>query len=447
MPELEHLAQRIVAGARDGEQVEAYVSWTRDTHVRAFEGGIESLSSAESTGVGVRVVAGHRQGFAYVGSLDEPSAREALAEARDNASFATEDEFAGLAEPDGVTAEALDLWRDELADFPADEKTAIALDLERRARAADPRIRQVIEADYGDSAAEFAIASSTGVAAAGRRTRCFVSADVIADDGTGSQSGSGYSVGRAPSELDVESAARDAADRAVRLLGASKPPSAQVTVVLDPRVTSILLSVLGSALSGEEVAKGRSLFAGRVGEMVASSSLVLVEDPTNALAYGAAPFDSEGLACRRNHLVDDGRLTGFLYDTRAGRLAGTSSTASAVRAGFKSTPGVGARALAVRPGELSPEDVLRQVGEGLFVQSVSGVHSGVNRVSGDFSVGADGLLIQGGALAGPVREITVASTIQKMLQQLVAIGSDLEWRPSNACGLTLAIGGMSMSGA
>jgi PmbA protein len=446
VPDLLSTARRIAAAAGADEQIEAYVSWGRDTHVRAYDGSIESLSSAETTGVGVRVVVGKRQGFAYVGSLEGDGPQEALAEARDNASFATEDEHVGLAVPDAVDPVDLDLWRDELVAASVAAKTELALDLEKRARSADSRLRSVVEADYADAAIEFAIAASTGIEATGRRTRCHVATEVIANDGRGDQSGYGYSVGRAPSELDLDDAAQKAAVRATRLLGATKPASRTLTVVLDPRVTATLLGVLASTLSGEEVAKGRSLFAGRVGEEVGSPALHLVDDPTDQEALGAARVDSEGLACRRNVLIDGGRLTGYLYDTYAGRLAGVPSTASAVRAGFKSTPGVGARALALRPGDHDQDAILRQVADGLYVQHVKGVHSGVNTVSGDFSVGAEGLLIRGGTFAEPVREITVASTIQRMLQHVILIGSDLEWLAGNACGLTIAIGDMSMGG-
>jgi PmbA protein len=440
------IARRIAGAAGDGEQVEAYVGWARDTHVRVYEGDVESLSSAESSGIGVRVVHKGRQGFACVGSLEDADARGALAEARDNASFASADDHAGLAVPDGVAPADLDLWRDSLVSFTTEAKIALAVDLDRRTRAADSRVRQVPEADYGDGAKESAIATSTGIETTGRRTGCHLSTQAIAGEGDETQTGSGYSVSRSPEELDPARAALDASVRAVRMLGATKPKSAHVTVVLDRRVTASLLSILARPLSGEDVAKGRSLFAGRLGEQVAVPALTFVEDPTNEHAFGAARYDAEGLACRRVPLIDRGRLTGFLYDTYGGRLAGAGSTASAVRGGFKSTPGVGARALSIVPGASDEEEILRQVGEGLFVQSVSGIHSGVNAISGDFSVGAVGLRIRDGALADPVREITIASTIQRMLHHVVGIGSDLEWMPGNSCGVTLAISDVAMSG-
>ena len=124
------------------------------------------------------------------------------------------------------------------------------------------------------------------------------------------------------------------------MLGARKPKSGQITVVLENRVAASLLSVLGGTLSGEAVLKGRSLFADRVGEPVAAGAVTLVDDPTDPRAYGATVYDAEGLACRRNELIRDGVLQGFLYDTYAARRAGVASTGSAVRGGFKSGPGV-----------------------------------------------------------------------------------------------------------
>jgi PmbA protein len=445
--ELLDLAQKIASWARPGEEVEAFASWQRETEVRAYGGEVESLSSAESAGVGVRVVAQARQGFAYVGNLDESLAREALAEARDNASFATPDANVGLASPDGIAPTSLELWDDSLGAMATEEKVALALELESQVRAGDPRIREVVSADYGDDQSEVAIASSMGISAASRSTTCYLVVYAVAGEGDDTQTGGGYSVCRAPGELEIEKASRDAVERATRMLGATKPPSGRVTAVFDREVTAALLSVLAGTLSGEEVAKGRSLFAGRLGEQVASEAVTFVEDPTNGFAFGASRYDAEGLACRRVPLIDKGRLVAYLYDTYSARLAGARSTASAVRAGFKSTPGVGALALSLTPGDLDQAGVIRAVGEGLFIQDVSGIHSGVNPVSGDFSVGAEGLLIRRGELAQPVREITIASTIQSLLQGIEVVGGDIEWLPSAAAGLTIAIGDVAMSGS
>jgi PmbA protein len=441
------LVSRIADQARPGEELEVYASRGVETDVRAYDGEVEQLASASSAGVGIRVVSAQRQGFAYAGTLDESVIAETLAEARDNATFATPDDHLGLARPDAVAPASLDLWDDALISLPTRAKVDMALELERRVRGGDPRVRQVDAADYGDMAAEAAIATSTGITATARRTICSLSVSAIAGEGLDSQTGMGFSAGRGPADVDADRAATDAIERATRMLGATKVKSGRGVVVLDTRVTSTLLSIVSSALSGEAVTKGRSIFAGRVGEEMACPLVTLVDDPTDARAFGASTHDAEGLACRRNVLIDAGVLKGFVFDTTAARRAGTTSTASAVRGGYATTPVAGCRALLLAPGSLGADEIIAQVGEGFFVQSVTGVHSGVNPVSGDFSVGAEGLMIRDGALAEPVREGTIASTLQRMLQSILYVGGDVEWLPGLAAGQTLAVGDMVLSGA
>jgi PmbA protein len=444
--ELVDLAAKVAGWANEQESVEVYVSRGRDTEVRVYEGEVESLSSATSAGAGIRVVSEGRQGFACAGILTEGVLAETLGEARSNAEFSSPEAWVGLPMLDGSAPAPLELWRDELAAWPTQRKVDAALDLERVVRDRDKRIRQVEWARWADSSREMAIASSLGVLASDRSTTCYLSTMAVAGEGAESKVAHGYTVGRSPSELVPAKAADDAVSRAVRMLGATKPGSSYVPVVLEPRVSAQLLSLLGSVLSGERVLKGTSLFSDRLGQTVAAPALTLIDDPTLPAAWGASAFDDEGLACRRNVMIEAGVLSCFLYDSTSARRAGTTSTASAVRAGYRSAPGVGARAAHLLPGELSPEGVLAHVGDGLLVQSVTGLHSGVNLVSGDFSVGAEGLLVRGGELAGPVRELTIASSIQRMLLGITVVGNDLEWLPSRAAGVTLAISEMSMSG-
>lgn len=444
--ELLQIGDRIVAQARTGEQVEVVVGRSSSTEVRVYEGAVEQLSSATSAGIGVRVIADHRQGFAYAGSLDPEVLADTLAEARDNATFATPDEWLGLAEPDGVAVPELDLYREGLAEIATEAKIDLAVELERAVRASDRRITGIDAADYADGVSEGAVVTTSGIRTASRDSSCYVSVSCVAQDGDDTQTGFGFAVGRLPGDLDLEAAAGDAGRRATRLLGATQPQSGRVTVVFDPYVTAQFLGIIGSTLSGESVLKGRSLFADRLGDEVAAATFTLVDDATNPLAYSASETDGEGLASRRNVLVAAGRLQLFVQNAYSARRSGTTSTANAVR-GFSSTPGVGCRALSLAPGSQTQPELLAAVGDGVLISSVSGLHSGVNPVSGDFSTGAEGLRITGGALGEPLREFTVASTLQRMLADVVAVGSDLEWLPMRSAGVSLVVRDVTVSGA
>ena len=440
------VVERVVGWAGSGFDVEAFAASETETEVRAYQGEVESLTAASSTGVGIRVVRDGRQGFAYAAALDDETLRETFDEAVDNARFGSVDEFAGVAAPDGVEPASLDLYRSELTEFPTEDKIALALELEQVTVAADPRVTAVESADYADSVYESAVATTQGVAATSRETGCYLAVYSLASDGDETQTGFGFSVGRHPGELSAQTAGTDSAERATRLLGATKAPSKRLTVVLDPYVTAQLLGIVGSTLSGEAVLKGRSLFADRLNEAVGASCVTLVDDATDPAAFTASAIDAEGLATRRVPLIADGVLQAFLYDTYTARWAGVSSTGSAVRGGFKGSPGVGAHALRLAPGARSQAEIISGVDDGLLVQGVTGLHSGVNPVSGDFSAGAEGLRIRNGETAEPVREVTIASTIQRLLMDVTEVGSDLEWLPMSAAGVTLAIGEVTMSG-
>jgi len=432
--------------ARPGEQVEAYVGRDLSTDVRIYDGEVEHFVSAQSEGIGIRVIRNGRTGTSSCGSLDPREIAEVLEEARDNLVYGEPDEWSGLAVPDGVDVVPQNLWNDALAALDTARKIELAKELERLTLARDPRIR-VDDSNYSDSFSEAAVATTTGIRVSGRENGCYVSVGTMADDGDETQTGFGFSVGRDAEGLDLDKAALEAVERATRLLGATKPATRRVTVVLDPYVTAQFLGIIGGTLNGDSVVKGRSLFAQRIGEQVATPLLTLVDDPTNPLAFTATDIDGEGLAARRNALIEHGVLERFVQSSYSARRMGVSTTGNGIRGGFGSVPSAGCLALQILPGERAQQDIIADISDGILIQQVQGIHSGVNPVSGDFSTGAAGLVIRNGQVAEPVREFTIASTLQRMLLDIAEVGGDLEWLPMRATGVSLVIHDVTMSGA
>lgn len=211
-------------------------------------------------------------------------------------------------------------------------------------------------------------------------------------------------------------------------------------------MASQFIGLVVEMLAGDVVIRGRSPFAHRRGESIAASGVTLYDDPTNQLAPTASEVDGEGLACRRVPLIETGTLVGFMHNAYSARCAGVSSTGSAQRSSLQSPPSVGAFVATIAPGDSSAAEILASVGDGLLVRELAGLHSGVNTVSGDLSVGVEGRMIRGGELAEPVAEVTIASTIQRMLTGITHIGSDLTFFPWESTGVTLAISDMALSG-
>ena len=445
-PESTRLARRLVALGQPGEQIEVCAGSAVRTEVRVHGGEVESLTVAESRGVGVRVVVDGREGFAHAGSFDRDVVDDLVAEARDNAAFAEPDDRVGLATPDGVEADAIDPWDDRIEATSVDDKLELALALERATTGADPRVRGVRTSIYADTRAESAIVSSEGIDGWDRGASCSVATSALIDDPDGStRTGAAFDAGAAPQELDVDEVARLAVERGVQLIGAGPPTTGRPTVVLEPRFAATVLGIVAGMLSGERVVKGRTPFADRVGDDVAASILTMFDDATDPESLSASAFDGEGIACRRVPLVSAGRLDGFLHDSRSARGLDTVTTGSALR-GIRGTPSPGHRSLSVLPGDGDLESFIAGIDDGLLVASLQGLHSGVNAVSGDLSVGVEGVVIRNGQLAEPIREGTLAGAIPRLLLDIAAVGADLERLPGGSLVPTLVLEGLTLGG-
>jgi PmbA protein len=220
-------------------------------------------------------------------------------------------------------------------------------------------------------------------------------------------------------------------------------------VVLDPYVSASFASIIGGMLSARAVQRGRSLFADKEGEQVADPVVRLVDDGLEVEGLAAAPFDGEGVAQQRTELIDEGRLEAFLFDRYTADVAGRRSTGNGTRGSYRTPPSVGATNLMLGTGAAGNEELIRTAGEGLYVMDVTGLHSGVNPVSGTFSVGASGRLIENGALGAPARELTLASDLLSMLLAVAAVGADARWLPfgGSVKAPPVLIGEMTVGGA
>ncbi len=446
--ELLSIANELVGRAEPGEQIEVAVSQGTSTSVKVYDGEVESFTSAQNQGVGIRLIVEGREGFASAGTLDPAVLSTMLAEARDNAIFSEPDEFAGVAEADGVAAVDIDLWSDAVLELPTQDKIDLAIELERRVRDGDQRITGVRTASYGDSSGAFALASTSGITACTRATSASLGVQALADDADGrTQTGYAYDAARSPERLDLSMVVDRAVSQAVDLLGAEKPATSKVDLVLEPRLAATVLGLVSGTLTSDRVLKKRSPFADRLGETIASPLITIFDDATDPDSLGADSHDGEGLACRPVPLVTNGQLDGFLYDAYNARKAGVASTGSAVR-GTRGLPGPGIHALHIGAGSSgSLDDLIAGVELGVMVFSLTGLHSGVNPVSGDFSVGVEGRMIRNGALAEPISECTVGSTLQRLLLDVTHVGSDLTHLPSGVSTPSIVVGDVMMSGA
>lgn len=441
------LLDRVLERANGAESVEVFAVDQTETTIKAYDGEVESLSSARTRGVGIRVIDQGRVGYAYSADTSDEALAETLSEARINASVASADDANVLAAPQEAPPLEEDVWDPAFSEVSPEQKVDIALRLEAAARSGQD-VRGVDSAIYGDADATAAIASTTGVRGSYRRCDAYVMVEVLAERDGATTAAYGLDMGRVGPALDVEAAAREAVDRARLILGGRKPASGQMPVLLDPYATASFLGVLAGALTAESVQKGRSLFAGKIGAEIGPAHLTLVDDGRLTNGPGTSPWDGEGVPSGRTPLIEGGVLRGWLHNVYTATKDGTQPTGNASRAGFKAAPGITPTNLFLEPGTEDRDALLRRAGTGFYCQQVLGVHSGANPISGEFSVGAAGVMVRDGVFAEPVREATIAGTIPQMLANIVAVGSDLRFLPfgGGMGGVTLLIDGMTLAG-
>jgi PmbA protein len=447
--ELEAVAERAVAAAVDAgaSEADAWAEESTSRQIRVYEGGVESLTDAGGRGVGVRAFIDGRWGHAYGTDLSERGVAEVARAAHGAAEIADKDEHAGLPDESGVTP-VEGLSSPAFGNWSTERKVELALAVERIARAR-PGVSQVEDTVYGDAEGRAALANTRGFAAAYESTAAWAWSSAFAGEGSDLMTGLGVGLGRDPGALDPEAVGGEAAERALALTGARQPASRRCPVVLDAFVAASFLGLIGGTLSADAVQRGRSLFAGREADTVATEALRLADDATDPEGPSSAPFDGEGSPTRRTALIEGGRLATFLFDWRTARKARRETTGNATRGSYRSPPSVGTTNLLIEPGDADLEELLRQAGDGLYVTDVTGLHSGVNPVSGTFSVGATGRLVEGGELAAPVRELTIASDLVSMLRDVRGVGSSARWVPfgGSVKAAPLLIGEMAVSGS
>lgn len=438
--------EAVLARAGRGVAVEAYGEEVVSRRVKVYGGEVEQFTAARRRGVGVRVFRDGAMGFAHTSDLSPHGLAEVVERALACAAASDPDPFAGLPEAAGEPA-PVQPFDARLAAVDDARRIDFARELEAAALAADPRVRTVEDALYADADAGLFLLNSAGVRRSCRVTQCSCYVYVLAEQDGQVETGHSFALGRTIEDMDPVAVAREGAARACRLLGARKCASMKVPVVLDPFVAAAVVRVVAATLTADAVQKGRSLFAGREGQRVASEVLSLVDDATLPDGPESVPFDGEGVPTRRTPLIEDGVLRGFLYDTYTARRAGRTSTGNGFRASHASVPGVRPSNLVVGGPATPAAGLVAGLDRGVLVCDVVGVHSGANPVSGQFSVGMSGVLVERGELTRPVREVTLAGDLLGMLAGVRALGDDARWVPEGSV-LTpsLLVEGMAVGG-
>ncbi len=405
-------------------------------------GALEDVEHSESEHIGLRVFAGG--GSASIGSTDlgDAALDELASRAVAMARLAPPDRFAGLADPDLLLRSAApDLDLDDGGEAEPQALRRLAETVEAAALA----VPGVTNSNGGSASAGrsvFALATSHGFAGAYAASSYGLSASVLAGEAATMQRDYAWRSTRHAADLPgAEAIGREAGERAVRRVNPGRMRSGPCSVVFDPRVGGSLVGHLIAAMTGSAIARRASFLLDRDGAQLFDSAITITDDPHTARGLRSRPFDGEGLPTRTTHLVEGGRLTGWLMDCAAARQLQLTPGGHAGRGG-SGAPHVTTGNVHIAPGSLSAAALIADIGEGVYITELIG--SGVNGVTGDYSRGASGYRISGGVIGEPVAEFTIAGNLIDMFAALTA-ASDLE-RIHGIDVPTLRIDGMTVAG-
>jgi PmbA protein len=446
--ELKDVAQDLVRGAMAGgaTAAECVIREGDEFSTLVRLGQVETLKESGSKAVGVRVFFGRRSASTYSSDFSREGLDRMLNSALALAKITSEDPFAGIPDASqlGAIEGDLDLYSADVYSLRGEERINYARRAEKAALDYDPRIKNSEGGSFDAATGHKILANSHGFLGEYRRSYCSVAAVPIAQSENGAmQRDYWFSVARSLSRLESpEEVGTIAAQRTIRRLGARKAKTAHVPIVLDPLVATSILGHIFEGVNGDSVYRGASFLAGKLGEKVASDNVNVIDDGTMPGGFGTSPFDGEGIPTRRTVVIENGVLKSYLLNTYTAKKLGLQTTANASR-GLAGTPGIGPGNYFLQPGAKTPQQLIGEIKEGLYVTEFLG--HGANLVTGDYSRGASGLRISGGELTYPVEEITVAGNLKEMFFNISEIANDLEFRGAVACP-TIRIDGLTVGG-
>jgi PmbA protein len=424
------LAQDIAQkAAQDGAEAEVFITDSQETSIQVEGGNVEKLSQSGSRGMGVRVIKAGKTGYAYTSDFSDASIEQTWQTAVELADVATADDYRKLPEPQAISDEDLKIYDPALAEISVEAKIDFAKRVERAALDYDERIFLTNRCTYADAIEYTYLANSKGFAGSYGRTGAYSFLVAIARDEAGNMvNTTGFGVATSFDQLDAEAIGKEAGRKAISILNGKPVPTQKATVVLDHFVGAQILSAYAQALSAENWQRSRSFLMGKMGQEVGSSMVTLMDNGRLEGGFASTPFDDEGVPTKATRLIDEGVLQNLMYDSYTAAKEGKFSTGNAGRSGHTSLPSLSPSNFYMQPGHKTPEEIIKGVDKGLYVISVMQT-GGINPVTGDCSMSANGIWIEDGELKQAVGGVTIATTLGDLLQNISDVGSDLRQIP------------------
>jgi PmbA protein len=429
--------QAMKAGA---DAADAFITDSQNVEIYTSNRSVESVNASSDAGVGIRILKDQKMIFASNNDLSKDAIKEMIADLMKKVPFHTPDEFNviyakefGVLEGEWSSYKDLLSYDPKITEIPVEDKITKAVMLETSGLDHSPKIAGSMLVIYQDQASIAYLANSNGISGWFPSGICGGVAMLSAADGDERQSGTHVQVGVKYEDLDPTQVGKKAAEKAVQMLGAKPIKSCEVPMVVSPDIGVDLLSYIVGMLSADPVQKGKSLFAGKIGESVAASSVSLIDDGKLKGGLATAPVDGEGVPTQTTSLIAEGVLKNYLFDCYNAKKGKTKSTGNRIRGSYQSSGGIGSTNLYMKSGNTKPEEIIAGIKDGFYLTVAFGLHAGINDVTGDFSLPVAGFKIENGQKTFPIRGITIGGNLFDFLKSVDKIGDDLTWIQSTGC--------------
>ncbi len=406
------------------DEMETYASGQDNFSVRIFKGEIDSYSVESPRGLGFRSLIDGKMGYSYTEKLDEESIEMLIKDARENAAVIDSDDkeeiYGGSDSYPEVTT-----FHPDLESVSAEDKIELAKAIEKEALALDERV-QIVQSFVRSGRSNLNILNTRGVDLGFEGNGIGAGLQVVVRQGDETKASWKFNFETDLGKLDAGDLARKAVTEAASLLDGGSFASGRYPVVFRYDTAGDMLATFSSSFSAENVQKGMSLFAGKLGETVASDLVTVMDDPLLPGRQFTRPFDGEGVASRTKAVIENGVLQTYLHSLKTAAKDGVEPTGNASR-GVASPIGVSPTNMYIAEGEYSYEDLVKKMDKGLVIISLAGTHSGADPISGDFSLGAEGYLVEGGEIVRPLAQFTIAGNFFDLMKRVIAVGNDLDF--------------------
>ncbi len=418
------------------ESAEVYASGSDSFSVSVFGGEIDKYDVRNSFGVSFRGILNGKMVYSYSESLDESSIDMMIESAKQAADVIENKDVQFMHDGSGEYLDGSGAFFAPLEEADEQEKIKIAMEMEKTARAYDERIKNVPYDSVSTASSHVTIKNTLGLDVSQKSNYFTAMVGTVAEENGKTYMDYDFAIGHDISALDHSALAESAAKKTLSAIGAKPAPSGKYKAILRNDMVCDMFSTFADIFSAESAQKGRSLLAGKEGEIIAAKNLTLWDDPLREGSVVVSSFDAEGFPTYKKSLIEKGKLMTLLHNMKTAHKQGVKSTGNAYKAGYRGTIDVAPSILVLESGEKSFEQLLEAMQSGILITDLQGMHSGANTVSGDFSLGAKGFWVEGGKIISPVEQITIAGNFFELLKRIEDVGSDV-YKAFSGCALEM----------